>query len=244
MRINDNKVEISEGKVLEFFKGRAEKYQDENPYVSMLYQDLNPVLANERNEYEVNKILPYFNLHPHFNVLDVGCGIGRWGDVLDGQIKIYHGTDFSEELIHIANERFKDKNNFSFYNIAAQRISEMNQVRYNLIIVAGVLHYINNEDLDGILISLEKLLSNKGILYIRLPIALGEDLTLLDEWSEELEDSYNAIYRSKKYYLDLFEKCYGDKNMEIIVHGDLYPSKLNNRKETGQYYFLLRKVKK
>lgn len=244
MRINDNKTEISEGKILEFFKGRAQKYKNDAPYVSMLYQDQNPKLAEERSEFEVNKIISYLNLQANFNVLDVGCGIGRWGDALQGKVNLYHGTDFSEELIHIARERFKDIKNFSFYNIAAQNVSEMNQVKYNLIIVAGVLHYINTEDLYDILVSLEKLLCNDGVIYIRLPIALNEDLTLLDEWSEELEDSYNAIYRSKDYYLKLLKDCYKDTDVEFIVHDNLYPQKLNNRIETGQYFFLMKKVNK
>lgn len=242
MRLNNKDIKISEEKVKDFFKVRAQKFEETKPYVSMLYQDKNESLAIERNEYEIKTILPKLSLNKELTkVLDVGCGIGRWGDALKGKIKQYDGTDFSEDLLEIARARFNDEKSFDFYEIPAQSLNELEGKKYNLIIMAGVLHYINTEDIKGIFKNFEQTLEHQGEIYIRLPIALENDLVLLDEWSEELADNYNAIYRNVDFYMEIFDEVF--TSIQVVEQSMLYPENLNNRKETAQYYFILKKVK-
>lgn len=65
-------------------------------------------------------------------------------------------------------------------------------------------------------------------------------LTLKDFYSQELECNYNAIYRSAEEYRQMFQE--NAPALTVIQEGFAFgiPA-LNNRKETSQYYFLLKK---
>ena len=89
----------------EFFKKRAEKFQEDNPYSVTMYQDNNADLVKNRNFKEVQKLYPLLKLNNKSKVLDVACGIGRWADAIKDEIQEYCGIDFSDELIGIAKER-------------------------------------------------------------------------------------------------------------------------------------------
>lgn len=79
-----------------------------------------------------------------------------------------------------------------------------------------------------------------SIVCIREPIAVQDRLTLKNFYSNELEDNYNAIYRTRDELLAFFQEtllCSG-----FIVKKEHYlfeENSLNNRKETAQYYFIL-----
>ena len=53
-----------------------------NPYVSVLLGDQNPEYALAWNTFEKENILPKMDINDTCNVLDIGCGIGRWAEVL------------------------------------------------------------------------------------------------------------------------------------------------------------------
>ena len=105
-------IDYSETK--EFFKHRAGKFREDNPYSVTMYQDNNEKLVRERNKKEIEKLKPLLELVETSRVLDIGCGIGRWGDAITEQIDEYCGIDFSGELIKIARER-NEKANYFFY---------------------------------------------------------------------------------------------------------------------------------
>ena len=88
-----------------FFKKRAEKFQENNPYSVTMYQDNHAEIVRQRNQKEIEKLMPLLHMEKDAKVLDVACGIGRWADALPEDITEYCGMDFSEELIEIAKKR-------------------------------------------------------------------------------------------------------------------------------------------
>ena len=77
MRIK-NKVENIDYKETKlFFKKRAEKFQENNPYSVTMYQDNNAEIVKQRNKKEIEKLLPKLHIEKNSRVLDVACGIGR-----------------------------------------------------------------------------------------------------------------------------------------------------------------------
>lgn len=235
-------VEIDESAVKNFFISRAVKYDPAHPEVSMLYQDSNPALAEERDQEEKNIILPLINLQAVDKVLDVGCGIGRWAEIFAPLVARYVGTDVMLELIEIAEQRNKEFPNVAFKVIAAQDFSLKKlgaESPFSVIIVAGVLHYMNDESVAAVLRNIGECADHRARIIIRGPIALEERLTLNNVWSEELQHEYSAIYRTRGEFLDLFAKFLFD--FEITADQPLFPSRLNNRKETMQHLFLLEK---
>lgn len=243
MRIKREKVDIDYVKTKSFFEARGAKYSEEYPYVTTMYQDQHPQLTEERNRAETARILPLLQLDEASRVLDLGCGIGRWADSITCPIDSYLGVDFSENLVQIARSRNR-KVNFSFEQMSICDFKEYYEGSglrpFNRLIIAGVFTYLNDEDVDKVLQFLQGVLSCGAIVYIREPVGIQERLTLKDFYSQELEHKYNTIYRSAEEYRKMFQEH--APALLPIQDGFLFDTPvLNNRKETSQYYFVLRK---
>lgn len=246
MRINKEKVNIQYSDTKKFFANRANKYQDDNPYSVTMYQDNNPNLVKQRNEKEISFLLPKLQLSDNSKILDIACGIGRWGDAISNEIQKYVGIDFSKELINIAKNR-NTRSNFYFYEGSAINLEDVvrkneNDVLFNIILMIGLQIYLNDIDLSNLFEQVCHLSSEHTIICLREPIAIKERLTLKEFYSEELKENYNAIYRTysehKKYYDDYFIK----NGFMIVEEGFLFTeTQMNNRKETEQYYWILKR---
>lgn len=243
MRITEDITEIEYEKTKQFFKSRAEKYQEDNPYSVTMYQDHNKELVKERNKKEVEKLYPLLRLSADSRVLDIACGIGRWADAIAADIEEYCGLDFSGELIQIANQR-NSRENFRFYEGSANNIEKVlsfhGRNRYNRILIIGLLIYLNDDDIIDALEQVEGRCEQHTVICIREPIGIKDRLTLQNEFSEELQDHYNAIYRTREELKGFLDAAFLQKGFTIGKEGFLFDEdSLNNRKETAQYYFIL-----
>lgn len=243
MRIKDKVENIDYSETKLFFKKRAEKFQENNPYSVTMYQDNNAEIVKRRNKKEIEKLLPKLHIEKKSKVLDVACGIGRWADALTDDITEYCGLDFSEELIDIANKR-NHKSKFSYYvgsaNEIAQVLEKNGKDLYNRILIVGILMYLNDVDMISTLEQIQRKCEEKTIICIREPIAIEDRLTLKDFFSEELNDNYNAIYRTREELLESINNIFISRGFEIKEQGFLFDdAALNNRKETTQYYYIL-----
>jgi len=245
MRIKEQVTEIDYRETKKFFTKRAEKFQESNPYSVTMYQDDHPELVKERNKAEVEKLCPKLQLSEKSRVLDIACGIGRWADAIEIGIEEYCGVDFSGELVEIAKRRNK-KDNFSFYEGAISEIDKVllqnGKEKYNTVLMVGILMYLNDHDLVSTLQATERACEENAVICIREPIGISERLTLKDFFSEELQDNYNAIYRTREEIHKFLQEAFGEKGFSVIEEGFLFDADaLNNRKETAQYYYVLRR---
>lgn len=243
MRIKNRKVTIDYEATKAFFKRRAEKFTEENPYSVTMYQDKNKELVAARNAKEIEKLYPYLNINRQSKVLDIACGIGRWADALPEDIAEYCGIDFSPELIEIATQR-NTKENFHYYIGGAEQVTEVlnlhHKGKYNTILLIGILVYLNDKKAMSSLQQVAEAGDTNAILCIREPIAIQDRLTLKDFYSSELDDNYNAVYRTRDELMELFKDTLFYGGFTIKAENYLFEeSALNNRKETAQYYFIL-----
>ncbi len=243
MRITEKIVDIDYKETKRFFEKRADKFSAENPYSVTMYQDRNKQLVKERNRKETEKLLPLLKLDADSRVLDVACGIGRWADVMPDCIREYCGVDFSRELIEIARQRNK-KDNFHFLEGAVNTIEEIvSETRggvYNKILMVGILMYLNDTELADTLGQVEKISQEHAVICIREPIGITKRLTLKDFFSEELEDNYNAIYRTRQELEKFISRAFLQKGFIVSREGFVFDeAALNNRKETAQYFYIL-----
>ena len=242
MRIKKRVNSIDYNATGEFFKHRAEKYDENNPYSVTMYQDNNPDLVNERNKAETMKLLPFLELDNNSRVLDLACGIGRWSDVLPDYIRLYYGIDFSPELIQIAEKRNKRKN--AIFKVGSiSRLGDIldKEESFSDILIIGALMYLNDADVENTFVSLMDHCAEHSVICIREPIGIDERLTLKDHYSSELSDNYNAIYRTRDELIRLIEKPLSDHHFHLKEEDYLFEGQLNNRKETSQYYFIFKR---
>lgn len=238
--------EIDEDAVFSFFQGRAKKAKSTNPLSSVLYQDKNPQLARARDEFEKHKLKPMLALSGNNRVLDIGCGIGRWAEVLENDVQAYTGVDFNEEFIAVCKSRFPDPDKFHFTTLRAEEVSPEtlgpNQ-RFDVVIISGLLIYLSDENCRRVADNIVSLSEESGALVLlREPLSMGAERFVLDRvWSEELEQEYSAIYRHYREVMEVFGNPLIESGFSREYFSPLFPDDLNNRKETKQHLFLFRR---
>lgn len=237
---SSNPQSINKESVACFFNQRAEKISSIGPLHAVIYQEKNPVLAQKRDVAEKEKLLPLLGLNDSMRVLDVGCGTGRWASSLVPLSAYYRGIDACAGLIDHAREFFSSSSNCTFTVASANDFSlsglDENEA-FDRILCTGVLMYLNDNEVYQALKCMFSALTPGGIVMIREPLGINERLTISEHYSEELEQDYNAIYRTMPELAAMIQDA---TLFTIKKSGDVFDSaELNNRSETKQQWLLL-----
>lgn len=232
-RLYGDNEDINSDKVKNFFADRANRD---------LESDLSIVLFQDKENSEQRHIEEKKLLQEHIDVtgkkvLEVGCGIGRWVEALHDKCESYLGIDYTEDLIEIAEKTY-DYDNCKFQVMSATDIDEdklLIEPPFDIIIFSGVLMYINDEDIKLVFEELNRVGADDKKLFIMEPVSHIESrLTLKDFYSEGLEADYNAIYRTKDEYMELFKGLkYND-----VFSDDLFKD-LSDHSETHYMFFVI-----
>lgn len=232
-RLYGENEDISSDKVKDFFNERANREFDSDLSI-VLFQDKEN--SEQRNIEEKKLLFENIDLSGK-KVLEVGCGIGRWADALHDKCEAFLGIDYSENLIEKANES-NNYDNCKFQLMSAFDIKEdelLIEPPFDVVIISGVLMYINDEDLLVLFDELNRVCTDDKKLFIMEPVScMDVRLTLKDFYSEGLEADYNAIYRTPNEYLDAFENL----NCNKIFSDDIFKD-LSDFSETKYMYFVI-----
>lgn len=244
-RIYGEKVDIDYGQTLDFFENRGKDKVLESKYNYVLFQDDAPEIAVGRDRQEKEKICGLLSWNSGDRVLDIGCGIGRWGESVLNQGLWYIGIDYSRKLLDIAQENL---NIFGDHKILLHgSFQEFREVlckagvsgNFQKIFINGVMMYINDTDLEKGLRDVLSVCDAKCEVYLKESMATKERLTLSDFYSDSLSQEYTAIYRSITEYKELVEKYFIKNGFAVKEEGNLFAEELRNRKETLDYYIVL-----
>lgn len=241
-RIYEDKADINGKNTQEFYNMRAKQINEmECPYTAVLLGDQNPEHAALWNIYEQENILPKLHITKESNVLDIGCGMGRWAEQVIPLCNYYCGVDFSAEMIKAAKERLGSKReSFEFLNYSFQELVEQKKEafkgKFDRLIIAGVCMYINDAELPGCLEKLLTFFKEDSIFYLTETVGVEKRLTLKEFYSDALKCDYDAIYRTPKEYKEYF-KLVENAGYKVLQQGFL--PKLNNEvafSETDRWY--------
>lgn len=241
-RIYFQKIDLESSNVIKFYNKRANRHSSDIGYTTVLLGDNNPEYAVRWNALEKQRITPLLKVGSDANVLDIGCGMGRWAEELISKVNCYVGVDFSSEMVRLAKERFSPYPNAYFYNDSFQDVFSDDSVtvrQYDTIIITGVSMYINEDDLRKCYAQLRELLKDGGRLYMEESVGLKERLTLNHIWSENLGDNYDAIYRTREEYLELLSPLI--QSTTVIREEYLEELDKKDLKETSHWYIILEK---
>jgi len=243
-RIYNENIDIKADNTINFYNKRAERIKDmENPYMAVLLGDSNPERAKVWNEFEKSFILPKLKIDKNSDVLDVGCGMGRWAETIIPVCKSYTGIDFSDKMIDIAKQRccFQNKDyhfeNISFMDFIRKEVKS--HKKFNRVLISGVCMYINDRELSEAFKDIDLLLDKMAVIYMEETVGIRERLTLKEFPSEVLKDTYNVIYRTKEEYAleysTLIESGFA------IMEQEFFPALVENEKhmETDRWYAIL-----
>jgi len=220
-----------------FWDARAKKYGELKLESITLLEDF-PELIEYKDNAEKQHLLRLMSLQPHWTVLDMGCGIGRWSFVFAKRCKKVVAVDYSGELLKIAQAEAKSRmlKNIEFIESSALDFSYPEQ--FDLILVAGVLLYINDEDIENVVKNSGRLLKPHGILVSREPTGVNGRVERINRYEKSLDATYNAIYRSVEEFADLFARCgfklthtnfvYPPFSAPLSIYNHLVPQNLKN----------------
>lgn len=246
-RIYGDKVEIDYGSTLDFFENRGDGKNLGSKYNYVLFQDDAPEVAVKRDSQEKKKICCTLDWDRRGKVLDIGCGIGRWGEAVLEKGWNYIGIDYSKKLLGIAEENLKpygDRKTLlhgSFQEF--KETLEKNGVdgKFQKIFINGVMMYINDADLENGVRNILEVCDTKCEVYLKESMASGERLTLDGFYSDSLSQDYTAIYRGIAEYRELVDSYFVKGGFTMKEEGELFQEELQNRKETLDYYFILKR---
>lgn len=242
-RVYEEKVEIKHENIRDFYNQRAIKIDNmQCPYTAVLLNDEEPKHASEWNDFEKQYIQPELKIDCNSNVLDIGCGIGRWAETIIPNANYYIGVDYADEMVKTAAKRnMHPGKGYDFLNLSFQEAVNKKDypMKFNRLIIGGVCMYINDKELDTCFQKLDSLLDDSCILYLTETVALEKRLTLDEFYSEALNTNYDVIYRTAKEYQEYY-KILMNKGFRVVKEG--YLPKLNSEekyKETDRYYTIL-----
>jgi SAM-dependent methyltransferase len=237
-----DKPDIDREKVAAFFEARARRIGELGPVKAVIYQDKHPTLAQERDALEKVRVLPLLDLNSSVRFLDVGCGTGRWYEALRGKLGHYHGVDASAGLLAYARSALGEDKARRFTELTADRISLAalgETLPFDRILCAGLMIYLNDDEVLETLARMTQVASPVARIVLREPVAIGSRLSLVDHYSDDLETSYNSIYRTDAEWRHMFAQKLESAGFHLVEEADLFSSDLNNRKETRQRLYIL-----
>ena len=243
-RVAGKRIALNKHEVAEFFEQRAQKFNAQTPLTAILYQDKHPELAEKRDALERERVIPLLELTGTECVLDVGCGIGRWGIAIADRVATYHGIDASPSLIELARSYCRRDNAF-FHAAGVDDLTDewlAAHGPFDRVVCFGILIYLDDEQVASLLAALSRHLAPGAIVYVREPMGMQGRLTLASNWSEELQAHYSAIYRSPEEITAALAGAFAAPLHEVGHAMPLFAqADLNNRAETRQHFCLVRK---
>jgi 2-polyprenyl-3-methyl-5-hydroxy-6-metoxy-1,4-benzoquinol methylase len=158
---------------------------------------------------EESALMPFIDIDGRSRVLDLGCGDGRWGKILAGRCREYIGVDFSKKLLERARLNVPEAN-AGFVHMPAQEYCV--DEPFDLILVIGLLTYLNDEDIVALSGNCRKMLAGGGRLIVR-NVSLGKSTCCRQVYNYRPgallrwlgEPGYQVIRRNREEELSFFK---------------------------------------
>lgn len=211
-RVIGEKQEISYDKVKLFFNDRAGS-KKKHIYNYVMYLDDKPEIAIDRDTKEKRMMDTLIDITYGMRVLDVGCGIGRWGEFFLKKGAFYVGMDVTTGMIEMAEKNLQEYKNKKLLVSAAQNLEETlvqaDESAFDIIFVSGVLMYLNDVDCQTTMQQMASVCADGGVIFINESMSDNSRLTLNDFYSRDLRQDYSAIYRTVSEYEKFMDVAFG-----------------------------------
>ena len=143
----------------------------------------------------ISSLIRKFRLKPGTKIIDVGCGTGKYSNLLTKFGMKTLGIDISDEAIRHAQDRYPQ----SRFKVADVTQSDIEQNSYDVIFCSG-LSLFNEENLDTLLPFMDyllKVLKNSGLFIFVKTSSLtdthSKNKTRIDYSIDSLENFFNKI---------------------------------------------------
>jgi len=124
--------------------------------------------------------------------LDIGCGNGKFTEILSDYFEDVDAIDLSKEII-FKNREENRRDNCHYHCESLEDFAKRVDVNYDFIYVGGVLMYIDDSKIEDNYKALDKLLNRDAILVLRESVMSRKRV-------DNISESYIAYYREANYY--------------------------------------------
>ena len=107
-----------------------------------LYALGNPDLLNAATAEVAGRMREWRLLGADKSILDLGCGIGRFGEALATEVKSFTGIDISGEMIEAARRRCAAVPNATFLQSSGRDLSPFEEGSFDLVLAADTFPYL------------------------------------------------------------------------------------------------------
>ena len=248
-RVIGNKVNISYGSVKDFFDERGSQ-EKKHLYNYVMYLDDKPEVAIERDKQEKKWLDGILDINSSTRIIDVGCGVGRWGEFFLSKGAFYLGVDGNEKMIERASENLKDYDNKKLLLCNLQDIKSVFEDKkdelsnFDIVFVSGVFMYLNDDDCFNLMETMAQVCSKNAKICIIESMSNDERLTLNNFYSSDLKQDYSAIYRTISEYKELMNRAFS-KDFKLDLEQLLdFEDGLQKKREhvTMEHCFIWEKV--
>lgn len=113
-----------------------------------LYALGDPGLLRAATDEVAERLRSWGLLGPERTVLDLGCGIGRFGEALAGEVRAFVGIDISGEMIAAARRRCAGLGNVSFRQSSGRDLALFEDDGFDLVLAVDSFPYLVQSGMD------------------------------------------------------------------------------------------------
>ncbi len=198
-------------KALSFYKEMAESNCNQN--------SLKLAKNSDFTEMDANFIMKYSN--ENTEILDLGSGTGLIINKLYSRVKSIIAVEpFEKFSNYIVNSPNIEIVNADFFKWETEK-------KFDIISLFGVMHYLDENEVEIIYMKFKKNLKNGGRLIVKNQFGLKEDVTI-NGFSKELQKDYFAQYRFIEKEQNILKKI----GYKIESVEDIYPPECNRWTDT------------
>ena len=174
------------------------------------YSKLQGLLGGDRSRRAI--VSEYIRPLPQQSVLDIGCGSASMLPYL-GDVN-YVGVDVNHQHIAAAASRFNK--NAQFFCGDVHAIPELKAAQFDIILCAGLLHHLNDQDVKRLLLFSGEHLVNSGKL-VTIDAAFTSDQHIIARWFAKADSGQQV--RTPDHYRRLSDEVFSFT--ELSVRHDL-----------------------
>ena len=142
-------------------------------------------------------------------VLEIGCGVGRWVDLLTHKGAAYTGVDISQRMVEIARQKAPA---VEFFRMPADALG-FDSESFDIVFSVTVLHHMPYEKQQKAIEEMSRVAKRTGCIVIM-------------EGTKQPTDAFNMFANTATTWRSLFEqggyKAYYSQNHQCIVNCKLF----------------------
>lgn len=213
-RIIGTREDISCDGVHDFFEQRANRML-KHKYNYVLYLDSSPEIAIQRDQQAKQLVEKQLRVEADMKVLDIGCGLGRWGEFFCPKGTYYVGIDGCAKMIEMAHENLAAYDKKQLVVGDAQELARTTAAigiqAYDIIFLYGILMYLNDETVKDVLTVIGNLCHHGTQVCFIESMSVESRLTLKEIFPEEMGQKYSAIYRTPGEFKEMMLAAFDGK---------------------------------